>query len=168
MSSFQPTDDIADVLRSSLDALAAGAVDRWRPLSDGLTDTDLLAAFPAASAEQGQLLGQPATSHRLPESTHAPHGILVWSQQGEVTLVEVPDAAIPEEELARLGPPEATLPSGLGDAFEQLLWPSRGLLIHRAPSTGRIRVLYGHHAATVEQMEKSPLSQIRSERRPHR
>jgi hypothetical protein len=108
VSSFQPTDDIAEVLRSSLDALAAGAVDRWRPLPDGLTDADLLAAFPAATAERGQLLGQPATSHRLPESTHAPHGILVWSQQGEVTLVEVPDAAIPEAELARLGPPEAT------------------------------------------------------------
>jgi hypothetical protein len=168
VSSSQPADDVTEALRSSVDALSAGAVVRWRPLPDGLTESGLLAAYPVAIAEQGRLLGQPATSHRLPESAHAPRGILVWSQQGEVTLVEVRDAAVDEEELTRLGPPEATLPSGLGDAFEQLLWPSRGLVIHRAPSTGRILVLYGHHAATVAQMEQSPLSQVRVERRPLR
>lgn len=165
MSSFQPTDDLPSVLRIALAALADGAVDRWMPLPDGLTDAHLLEVFPEAVAVQGSLLGQPATSHRLPESAHAPHGIVVWSQHGEVTLVEVRDAVVADEELARIGPPEATLPSGLSDAFEQLLWPSRGLLIHRARSTGRIAMLFGHHAATVPQMEGSPLSQIRTERR---
>jgi hypothetical protein len=133
------------------------------PLPDGLTDSHVLEVFPDAIVAQGTLLGQPATSHRLPESEHAPHGIAVWSQHGEVTLVEVRDPVV--DDLASIGPPEATMPSGLSDAFEQLLWPSRGLVIHRATSTGRIAMLFGHHAATVAQMEGSPLSLIRAERR---
>jgi hypothetical protein len=157
-------------LRASLQALTTGDFAAWRPLPADASATQLRRDAPDASAGPGGewLLGQPATSWRLPPTPAAPFGVVVWLQHDIVTLVEVRDPAPSADPEAALGPPEAILPSGLGPAQEQRFWPSRGLVLHVDTVTGRITRLFGHERATVEQMTNSPLAAIRIEKRPIR
>jgi hypothetical protein len=166
--SSSPSTDASAAFRSSLDGLDAGDLRRWRPLSDGLTVADLLLARPDAepAVDLRQLLGQPAVGYRLAASEHAPVGVIVWAQHDELTLVEVRDPRLIDSPPGVLGPPAAVLDSGLGGAQDQLLWPALGLLMHVTRSSGRVARLYGHHAATVQQMESSPLVAVRIERHP--
>ena len=174
MSSSPPTDgpggDAAASLGELLDAVAAGRLAGWHALPDAATVATLAALRPEAAPARdlATLLGQPAAGYRLAATPHAPAGVVVWTQHDEVTLIEVPGPELADGELTALGPPEATLPSGLGESLEQRLWPARGLILHVARATDRVARLYGHHAATVGQMRTSPLAAVRIERHPRR
>jgi hypothetical protein len=135
-----------------------------------VTAAQLRRAAPDGRPGPGQewLLGQPATSWRLPSTPAAPFGVVVWLQGDQVTLVEVRDPEPLADPGTALGPPEAVLDSGLGPALEQRLWPSRGLILHVDPVTGRITRLYGHEARSTDEMLDSPLVEVTLERRRHR
>jgi hypothetical protein len=128
---------------------------------------DVRAAAPRGTAgPDGEwLLGEPAASWRLPATKAAPFGVVVWLQGDAATLVEVRDPVLSADPETVLGPAEARLPSGLGPAQDQLLWPTRGLLLHVDRVTGTVTRLFGHEASSVAAMTDSPLAQIRLERR---
>ena len=160
--------DAAASLGELLDAAAAGRLAGWHALPAAATVATLTALRPGAQPARDLigLLGQPAAGYRLEATPHAPAGVVVWTQHEQVTLVDVPGPELAAGELEALGPPEATLPSGLGEALEQRLWPERGLILHVARATDRVAQLYGHHAATLDQLRRSPLVAVRIERRP--
>jgi hypothetical protein len=166
MSSSQHTDPTAS-LGELLDAAGQGDLHNWHALPDGATTHDLLKLQPGAEPARDltTVLGQPAKGYRLPATPHAPAGVIVWTQHDEVTLIEVdgPELVDPVE---TLGPPQATVHSGLGVSLDQQLWPARGLILHVARATGRVARMYGHHAASVDQMQSSPLANVRIERHP--
>jgi hypothetical protein len=175
VSSSPPTDgppgggrDAATSLGELLDAVEAGRLDGWHALPEGATVATLTSVRPGAAPARDltTLLGQPAAGYRLAATPHAPAGVVVWTQHGEVTLIDVPGPQLADGQLAALGPPEATLASGLGRSLEQRLWPRRGLVLHVARATGRVDRLYGHHAATLARMRTSPLAAVRIERHP--
>jgi hypothetical protein len=170
VSSSPPTDagEPGAALGRLLDAVEAGRVEGWHPLPEAATVATLTALRPAAvpARDLTRLLGQPAAGYRLAPTPHAPAGFVVWTQHDEVTLIEVPGPELADGQLAALGPPEATMPSGLGESLEQRLWPARGLILHVARATDRVARLYGHHTATVAQMRTSPLAAVRIERHP--
>jgi hypothetical protein len=157
-------------LRKSLRALGEGDLAGWRPLPQTVTAAQLKRAAPDGQAGQGQewLLGQPATSWRLPSTAAAPFGVVVWLQGDQVVLVEVRDPLPLVDPETALGAPEAVIDSGLGPAQEQRLWPSRGLILHVDRVTGGITRLYAHEARTTDEMLDSPLVEVRLERRRHR
>jgi hypothetical protein len=160
--------DATTSLGELLDAVEAGRLAGWHALPDGATAATLTALRPGAAPARDltTLFGQPAAGYRLAATPHAPAGVAVWTQHGEVTLIDVPGPELADGELAAFGPPEATLPSGLGESLEQRLWPERGLILHVARATGRVARLYGHHAATLAQLRTSPLVAARIERHP--
>jgi hypothetical protein len=175
VSSSPPTDDPVDPARDAaaglgelLDAVEAGRLEGWHALPEGASVATLTALRPGAAPARDltTLLGQPAAGYRLAATPHAPAGVVVWTQHGEVTLIDVPGPRLADGQLEALGPPEATLASGLGRSLEQRLWPRRGLILHVARATGRVDRLYGHQAATLAQMRTSPLAAVRIERHP--
>ena len=163
MSSSRST----EALRDAVAALTSGAIDLWNGLPD-CTQADLLAAFPSATATTDRLLHQPAVAYAIPSTRYAPYGVRVWTQQGVVTLAEVREPVLTEVELQSLGEPDAVIESGLGASLDQLLWPARGLILHRSRLDGRVAVLYGHSPSTLAEVEASPLVRVRIERRLRR
>ncbi|MGW6130491.1 hypothetical protein ACWFNE_10750 [Cellulomonas sp. NPDC055163] len=155
-------------LARSLRALGEGDVTAWTPLPGDVSVQDAVAAVDGLERSPGArtLLGQPATVLRAPGGPATPSGIVVWAQHDRVTLVEVRDPALAADPVDALGEPELTMPSGLGSLMEQLLWPSRGLVVHRSIAFPDVTVLFGHGRATVEQLRGSPLVGISSHRLP--
>jgi hypothetical protein len=167
MSSSPSTERPQDVLARLLRAASAGDLAAWQPLPPGLGTAELRDLMPDVAPEPGlvSLLGQPAEGYRIGVSDHAPTGVLVWTQQDEITLLEVRDLQAAQDPVSALGEPEATVPSGLGESLNQLLWPGRGLALHVARATGRLHRLYGFPAIGLDQLLRSPLVAVAIHRR---
>jgi hypothetical protein len=170
VSSSLPTEPDVAALGAALRALAEGVLAGWKPLPDTATMAHLRVVAPEGEAgSAGEwLLGQPATTWRLPPTAAAPFGVIVWLQADHVTLVEVREPNLLSDPRTSLGPPDAVLPSGLGPVQEQWLWPRHGLLLHVDRVTGRVTRLYGHQASTIDEMVASPLAKVRLERHVRR
>jgi hypothetical protein len=167
MSSSPPTEPERTVtLAALLNAADRGDLTDWRPIPDEAGWPLLLVVRPEVALVPGRtlLLGQPATAYRAEPTAAAPTGTLIWLQHAEITLIEIDGPTLPADATAALGPPAASLPSGFGPAFRQLLWPDRGLIVHLAPSTGRVARIYGHHLTPLAQLSSSPLVRMRIER----
>jgi hypothetical protein len=151
---------------NELSELAEGRWDRFHGLREcGLADAD--AQFgPPVDDELigGRFGGEPAEFRLYPPTKAAPMGITCWLLDDVVVGVEIPEPLPIPSSLEALGKPDLVLESGLGSAWAQEVWASRGLVIHRRGK--RIRVAFGLAPIDPDEWLNDPLRWWRIERRP--
>jgi hypothetical protein len=131
----------------SFDALAGCTVgDADRELGPPLDD-DLLG---------GMFGGEPTMFRRYPATDAAPRGITCWFLDDDVVGVEIREAVPETDVLARLGPPDLVLESGLGSTYVQEVWAGRGLVLHRRGDV--VRLALGLAEIDPEAWPSDPLS----------
>jgi hypothetical protein len=150
---------------NELAALAAG---RWGAFH-GLASSSLAAADdqlgPPLEDELhgGQFGGEPAQFRRYPATAAAPRGITCWVLGDVVVGIELHEPFPDPASMASLGSPDLVLESGVGPAWSQEVWASRGLVIHRRGDL--VRVAFALAPIDPEQWLADPLRWWRSERR---
>lgn len=149
---------------NELRELAAGRWDAFHGLKECPLETADAELGPPLEDELhgGQFGGEPAQFRRYPATAAAPRGITCWVLGDVVVGIELheplPDPAL----MAALGPPELVLESGLGSAWSQEVWTSRGLVIHRHGDV--VRVAFGLAPIDPEAWLSDPLRWWRIER----
>jgi hypothetical protein len=149
---------------NELTDLAAG---RWSAFH-GLEECDQATADaqlgPPLEDERfgGMFGGEPAELRRYPATEAAPAGVTCWFLGDFVVGVELREPEPVDGELARLGPPDEALDSGLGSGWVQEVWADRGLVLHRRED--HVRMAFGLAPIDLEAWRSDPLRFWGSER----
>ena len=156
---------------NALRALVEGRLEAWHGLPAGCSTRDVEAAYGPGDGGPdgvGSLGGTPTAFRRHSRSPRVPHDVVAWFRDGAVLGVEVTDLK-PTRPLAEsLGEPEARERSGVGSVHTQLVYASRGLVLHVQNITGAIVRAQGFAACTLDEFRALPWGQSRVERRPLR
>jgi hypothetical protein len=110
----------------------------------------------------GQFGGEPAQFRRYPATAAAPRGVICWVLGDTVVGIELHEPVPDPASMASLGSPELVLESGLGSAWSQEVWASRGLVIHRRGHV--VRVAFGLAPMDPDDWLSDPLRWWRTER----
>ncbi len=145
----------------ALARLAAGDLASFRGIPDAAGRADAEAAFGDSGAdpdEPGGTLG-PFRQHPPAPGVHG--GVYAFYDGDRIAAIRIdePTWALP---LDALGPPEATLPSGLSRLYEQYVYASRGLALHVDEATHRIHRLFAYPPMPVEAFLESELAHVRA------
>lgn len=154
---------------SDLRALATGHWSAWAGLPSRLSTVAVTEQLgePLDPAPHGGVFGgAPAMLRRWPPSPGAPRGLTVWFEGDVAVGVQVEGAARAQEDGA-LPEPDLDEESGLGATVHQLVWATRGLVLHtRGGGEAReAALLLGLAPLTVAAWERDPLRHWGAERR---
>jgi hypothetical protein len=139
--------------QAALESLLCGDLEDWSGLLPYSSRQDAEAAFgPSVGGPDGVASIARALTFRdyPPHPPFAPHGITAWLSGDVLVAFRVVQAAVPEQELESLGPPEVHEESSIAPMHVHDAWPHRGLTVHRHVYTGQVLQLYGYQPLDVD------------------
>jgi hypothetical protein len=154
-----------EILKALL-ALAEGRWEDWRGLPPGCERAHVEQVFGSSGPGPdgaGYVAGQAISFRRYPAPQSAA-GAVVWLHGSAVIAIQL-NTPVAEQWKQVLGPPEDVTRSLLFTLGSQWIYASRGLTLH-AGSDGLVSQLFAYAAMTVDEFNRSWMSQV--EMRRHR